>query len=231
MMKRKRYLLILLLLSLFFTQSCSSIKKVWESITMERPKHSADKRQGEIGYPGVKTTTEQTSEENSSGITGFAGILKSTITGDEKWEDPIGMQAGVIYPFYKINEYMTLRAEGNISMQGAKWEEDDIKGRTNLLYINAPVVFRYQTVLGIYGEAGLQPGFLISARKYEGTIDNYMTRMRKFDFSVPIGIGYEFRSNFGVGLRLIPGISDITRYAVDKDRNFVMTLRGTYTFR
>jgi len=160
------------------------------------------------------------------------GLQKCSITGSDSWKDPIGFHAGVIIPVANLNEMIGFRAEANLSAQGARWEEFDLKGRTNLLYINVPLVLRYQTENGFFGEAGVQPGFLLSAKdKYEGKTDNYIDHMNKFDLSIPLGIGYEFENNFGVCLRVIPGINDITKDEDDLDRNLVFALRGTYTFR
>jgi hypothetical protein len=96
--------------------------------------------------------------------------------------------------------------------------------------LNFPFIARYQTESGFFGEAGLQPGILLSAKdKYdEGGGDNYMDHMNKFDLSIPIGIGYEFKNNFGIAFRVIPGVNDITSDADETDRNLVFALRGTY---
>ncbi|NLA48418.1 MAG: PorT family protein [Bacteroidales bacterium] len=218
-MKRNSFLFLISLLILCSGQSCVTVKNIRENI---------DK------FPGILRAGNKSSsgdpQENTGSVTGFSGIVKHTIYGSEKWEDPVGVQAGIIYPFYRINEFIDLRIEVNISMQGAKWEESGIRGRTNLLYINTPVVARYKTDFGLYAEGGLQSGFLISARKYEGTVENYMKNMRLPDLGIPVGIGYEFRNNFGIDIRIITGFTDITRYSPAYDRNFVMALRGTYIF-
>jgi len=160
------------------------------------------------------------------------GIQKSSISGGESWRDPIGIQAGAILPVANIGESMSFRIEANFSMQGAKWEEFELKGRTNLLYINVPVVVRYQTESGFFGEVGVQPGLLLSAKdKFEETTEDFIDQMNRFDLSIPVGIGYEFENNFGIGLRVLPGINDITKDNDEKDRNFVIALRGTYTFK
>jgi hypothetical protein len=157
------------------------------------------------------------------------GLLKSSITGSESWQDPIGLQVGAIVPVANINEMISFRAEANLSMQGARWQEYELSGRTNLLYINVPLVVRYQTESGFFGEAGLQPGLLLSAKdKYEGTTETYMDHMNALDLSIPLGVGFEFKNNFGVGFRIIPGISDITKDKDYADRNLVFALRGTY---
>ena len=157
------------------------------------------------------------------------GLLKTSIIGSESWQDPIGLQVGAIVPVANINDMLSFRAEANLSMQGAKWEEYSLSGRTNLLYINIPLVIRYQTESGFFGEAGLQPGLLISAKdKYEDVTESYMDHMNALDISIPLGVGYEFKNNFGIGFRVIPGINDITKDEDDTDRNLVFALRGTY---
>jgi len=160
------------------------------------------------------------------------GVSKSSITGGEIWKDPIGFQVGASKPVLKFRENLSLIAEANFSMQGAKWVEEyfDLEGRLNLLYLNFPVVVRYQTEGGFFAEAGLQPGFLLSAKdKYEDISEDYKDYMNIFDFSIPIGIGYRINEKFGIGFRFIPGITDITEDEDEADRNLVFALRGTYT--
>jgi hypothetical protein len=167
----------------------------------------------------------------------MASIQKSSIVGEsDSWKDPVGFQAGANMPVVNISEAMSGIAEVNLSLQGAGWEEEigggTLKGRVNLLYANIPLVVRYQTQSGFFGEAGIQPGFLLSAKdKYSGNSDNYKPYVNTFDFSIPFGVGYEFQNGFGVGLRVIPGLTNINKEDDAKDRNFVVALRGTYTFK
>lgn len=75
---------------------------------------------------------------------------------------------------------------------------------------------------------------MLSAKdKYDGDSYDYREWIKTFDLGIPLGVGYEFPNNFGVGLRVIPGITNINAgdYASYKDRNFVVALRGTYTFQ
>lgn len=194
----------------------------------------------ELNAADASTSAQQTTEQrqpaqNSPGsgelVSFVLGAQKASIFGGESWKDPIGTQIGANLPVLKINKSVSLRVEANISMQGAKWEEFALKGRTNLLYFNAPLVVRYQIESGFFGEAGLQPGFLLRAKdKYEGTTDDYMDHMNRFDLSIPLEVGYMFKNSVGVGLRVIPGLNDITKDEEEKDRNFVVALRGIYTF-
>ena len=167
-MVRKNIILVLSIISILVSQSCATINNIWSDVKGLPSKfHQTD--QYEVGYPGVPTIMVPDTSKNTS-ITGFVSITKHTVYGNDKWYDPVGLQAGVIYPFYRINDKIDLRAEANLSMQGAKWEGTDTKGRTNLLYINAPVVARYQFDFGFFAEAGIQPGFLVSAKNMKGRL-------------------------------------------------------------
>lgn len=184
-----------------------------------------------LGHPAAGQTTKP--------VFGVAvGIQKTSIVGEsDSWKDPVGAQAGVfVDPIGEFVPSLSVRVEANISMQGAKWEDDWgeglISGKTTLLYANLPVVVRYQHESGFFGEAGIQPGLLLSAKdKYEGVTYDYKEWMNSFDFGIPLGAGYEMPNNIGIGARVIIGVSNINKGDdVYKDHNLVFALRGTYTF-
>ena len=121
-------------------------------------------------------------------------------------------------------------------MQGARWEDDwgegPTKGTTRLVYLNIPLTGRYTFENGFYVEAGVQPGFRLSAKdKYDGDSYDIKDLIKPFDFSIPLGIGYYFPNNFGVNLRVIPGVTNVNQGEWDNysDRNFVVVLRAFYT--
>jgi len=168
------------------------------------------------------------------------GPVHSRITGDsDSWSGAFGVQGGVAahIPF-NCDFPLAMWAEVNASMQGAGWEDDWgeglTKGVTRLWYLNVPLTARYQFGQGFYGEVGLQPGFLLSARdNWEGESDDWKEYFKTFDLGIPLGVGYDFPNNFGINLRVIPGIINVnsSEYSDEyKNRNFVVALRGTYTF-
>ena len=171
-------------------------------------------------------------------LSGEVSVGKSSIYGEsDSWRDPVGFQVGVVAPITKFNESVSLRGELNLSAQGAAWEESisggtTISGKVSLLYIEAPFVARYMTKSGFFGEAGLQPGILLSAKdKYSGHSDNYKEFVNTFDLGIPLGAGYEFKNNIGIGIRVIPGITNINKEDSAKDRNLLALVRATYTFK
>jgi hypothetical protein len=167
----------------------------------------------------------------------MGGVHSRIVGQSDSWSGAFGLQAGAgFYIPYNTQQPLSSFAEINFSMQGANWEEDWgeglTKGITRLWYVNFPLMTRYQFGNGFYAEAGLQPGILLSANdKYGDFSYSYKEYIKTFDLSLPLGVVYEFPNNFGIGLRFIPGLTNINagEYQDYKDRNFVAVLRGTYT--
>ena len=166
-----------------------------------------------------------------------AGPLYSTIMGDsDSYNGTIGAQAGVIVNVLNLSQALRVLAELNVSLQGAGWDEGEYKGRTNLLYANVPLVLRYQSESGFYGEAGIQPGLLLSAKdKEDGDSWDIKDYISNLDISIPLGAGYIFENNLGVGIRVIPGLMNVNSDDGDwsewTDHNFVVAFRVIYTFK
>jgi len=170
----------------------------------------------------------------------FSGVHSRLVGDADSWTGAFGFQGGVeAHIPFNCNIPLTTWAGFNVSMQGAGWEEDWgeglIKGTTRLWYLNLPLTTRYQFGQNFYGEIGLQPGFLLSAKdNYDGESDDWGDYFKTFDLGIPLGVAYDFPNNFGVGLRVTPGVLNInaSEYADDyNNRNFTVALRGTYTFK
>ena len=200
-------------------------------------------------------------EENSQKLCDCnAGVNSSSITGekDDSYDSPLlGAHAGFSFTLIdftpataqKDNDVysdfpnlfrmaskktggFSIRPGISYSQQGSKYTDAGLKGHVRLSYINLPIMLRYKSFSGFFAEAGIQPGLLISARdKYEDNNDDYKDHMNSFDFGAPVGIGYEFKSGFGIGVRVIPGIANIDKLQdgdTDKNRNFVAGFRLFY---
>ncbi len=170
----------------------------------------------------------------------LAGVHSRIVGNSDSWSGAFGVQGGVeAYLPFNCNIPLTTWAGTNVSMQGARWEDDWgeglVEGTTRLWYLNFPLTTRYMFGNSFYGEIGLQPGFLLSAKdNYSGESVDWKEYVKTFDLGIPLGVGYDFPNNFGVGLRVTPGVININAgdYADEyKDRNFVVALRGTYTFK
>ena len=166
------------------------------------------------------------------------GLVNSHIVGEsDSWGPAFGAQLGVAAELpFNCDFPLTAWAGINISMQGASWEEDWgeglTKGTTRTWNLNIPLTARYPFGNGFYAEAGIQPGFMLSAKdRYDGDAYDVKDWFKTFDLGIPLGVGVIFENNFGVNLRVVPGVTNINggEYEDLKDRNLVVVLSGTYT--
>ncbi|MBL0355838.1 MAG: outer membrane beta-barrel protein [Chitinophagaceae bacterium] len=92
----------------------------------------------------------------------FAGVTGSTIGGaSDSYEGILpGYQAGAMFVYdIGVPGHYLLSGETNITSCGSKYKDDYVSGKVVLTYINLPMMVRYKTNGGLYGEVGLQPGF------------------------------------------------------------------------
>lgn len=130
----------------------------------------------------------------------------------------------------KFNEKWALQPEVLYSTQGTNVdvnyfddEEGSIDYKTNLSYINVPVMVKFYPIPKLFVEAGPQVGFLMSAKeKYDDDVfisddsdemddeidvkDYY----KSIDFGFNIGAGYEFTDMIYANLRYNIGLTDIS---------------------
>lgn len=193
----------------------------------------------------VKAQDDQKSKKSALQFAVVAGINLSGIHGESEMYSGslLGGQIGVMMNVMELSEKLALRAELNFSMQGGKYEFSYgsyfSSGKDRLNYINLPIIARYKRSGGFFAEAGVQPGFLLSAKdNYEddgesGSID-IKKYLNKFDLGIVLGAGFEFKNKIGVGIRVVPGLTNINKkdpdYQAIKDRNFVASLRASYSF-
>jgi hypothetical protein len=77
----------------------------------------------------------------------------------------------------------------------------------HLHYISVPVLFNYYFADGrLRFEGGPEPGYLISARTKDGTVDDFFSNV--FDLSIDFGVAYNF-TKFTLGMRSNYGLFDI----------------------
>lgn len=167
----------------------------------------------------------------SFGIVG--GGTASSITGDDFNKNKlIGWQAGVLM-FLDCGspDHFVFGAEANISSEGSKYDHVAFSGKVVLTYLNIPMVAQLRDPLGFYAEAGVQPGFLLSAKdKYNGNTDDVKDNINGFDFGIPVGIGYIYKRKVGINARYTFGVSDMNNAENAKDHNHVWALRLFYVF-
>ena len=147
----------------------------------------------------------------------MVGIDLSTITNDDN-KMKVGLAAGVEGE-YGITETFGVSAGILFAMQGAK--DKDIKDwKMNTTYLNIPILANAYLFKGFAVKVGIQPGFLLSAKeKYtENNVSvevDAKSVMNKVDFTIPIGISYEYQS-FVIDARYNWGLTKVYK---DDNRN------------
>ena len=137
--------------------------------------------QNEVGQITLKPTVGL----NLANITNNDGKIK------------VGVAAGVEAE-YGITETFGITGGVLYSMEGCK-NKDNSDFKTNLDYINIPILANAYLFKGFAVKVGVQPGFLVNAKEkysrggisFDGDIKD---ACNKVDLSIPIGVSYEYAS-------------------------------------
>lgn len=144
------------------------------------------------------------------------GINVSTITnGGSLTENKVGFVGG-LEGEYQVNNLLSLSAAAIYSQQGYKCDHkiDFVDDKVGINYINVPIMANFYVVEGLALKAGVQPGFVVSD-------DTEIAE--SFDFSVPVGISYEY-ANFQLDARYNIGCTKVFKGTDEKNSVFQVTL-------
>ena len=139
----------------------------------------------------------------------MAGMTLANITNiDGKIK--VGLAAGVEAE-YGITETFGVSGGVLYSMEGSK-NKDNSDLKTNLDYINVPILANAYLFKGFAVKVGVQPGFLVRAKeKYSNggnSIDgDIKDACNKVQLSIPIGLSYEY-ANFVLDARYNWGLTN-----------------------
>lgn len=137
------------------------------------------------------------------------GLNCTSITGDNDAKYKAGFVGGVEAE-YHISPLVGISGGLLYSMQGAKVKDTDAKMKMD--YLNIPILANVYVAPGLALKAGIQPAFNLSNKvSVDGVTVDYDkyapngAEVKSFDFSVPVGISYEYmnvcldaRYNIGV---------------------------------
>jgi hypothetical protein len=145
-----------------------------------------------------------------------------------------GLSAGAEL-WYQFHYSLALSAGLIESNQGTKTEDINLESTNNAKetysysvntqVLNIPLLLHVFVAPGLSFEAGVQPGFLLSAKSKEnGEKNDVKSLMKTFDLSIPIGISYEYM-NLQLDLRYNHGLTSLGDF-FDKghNRSIVLTL-------
>jgi hypothetical protein len=163
---------------------------------------------------------------------------------------------------YQFAKKFSVAAGLNYTTQGCGWKDIDyfdggakikIKDQSDILgYIKIPIVANYYIFKGFAVKAGVQFGFMVSSKffahgeadydlfgdgvKREVDLYGYVDmkdQYKKFDFSIPVGVSYQFKVPIVIDARYQIGLTKLNKYSYDgiKDsKNSVFTLTVGYKF-
>lgn len=147
------------------------------------------------------------------------GINGANITDADNSDSRIGLVLGGEFE-YRVSPIFSLSAGALYSMQGCKGTAEDDDGNTGdvslkLDYINVPILANVYVAKGLAVKLGIQPGFNVRHKATASVsgvnVTTNLPGIKSVDFSIPIGVSYEFnrfvidgRYNLGV-TKLIDG--------------------------
>ena len=146
-----------------------------------------------------------------------------TVGGKVENKKRVGFTAGLEGEIYATN-WLGIALGLNYAQQG--WKFGDVKCKYD--YLNVPLVADFYVARGLALKTGVQLGFLMNA-KWDDL--NVKDDCNKTNFSIPIGISYEF-SNVVLDLRYNVALSKVNKNATDnyKYRSDLVQITIGYTF-
>ena len=130
----------------------------------------------------------------------FKAGLIAGIFIDEKISKILSIQPGLFYS-----------EEGNMQKDGSGNEQT-----YKLNYLNLPVVLKYNSSFGFFGEAGFQAGYLLTSK--QKTVISGISKettssqgLNDFVYSSVIGCGWKFKNGFGINARSQWGFTPLSK--------------------
>lgn len=153
------------------------------------------------------------------------GINIANITDADDSDPRVGFVGGVEGE-YQATDIFSVTAGVLYSMQGAKETYEGVKTTAKLDYINIPILANVYVVKGLAVKLGVQPAFNVNSefkvkhggQSIEGDVDS-----KSFDFSIPVGISYEYK-NVQLDARYNWGLTKVFDDSDSKNSVFQITL-------
>ncbi len=196
-----------------------------------------------IALMAMSVTVQAQHEEGEFTIQPRLGITISNLTDGDKWKT--NFTAGVEFEKFLTDEFsfsggLLFTNQGSIYNSLNEKTGSNEKLTMSLYYGAIPLMANYYILPGLALKAGIQPAFRLKARVEQGgdkiDLDKFTNliygndvKINKFDFSIPIGLSYEFKgvtldARYNIGLTKLISSGDAVRNSV-----FVFTLGYKFT--
>ncbi len=170
---------------------------------------------------------------------GIKGGLNVNIQGGWLGEDRslLAFHGGT-YIHYFISKSLAIQSEVLISQKGETWDEEIMKGKYRLTYVDVPVLLRFHPTPNnpfFNIQAGPQFGYLVRAmniqvNEIEDEKGKYDIKDRYKDFDFGLAVGFELNFSFRVNftLRYIHGLLIVSDFYGYDFKNYVLQLSAGY---
>lgn len=176
----------------------------------------------------------------------LANLSDTKEVNDEKGQLKLGFAVGVEAE-YGLSEKFSVAAGLLYSMQGCDFGEYKVsagdatlagwdKNQRNLAYLNIPIVANFYFAKGWAIKAGVQPGFLLSAKAkvdgigaQESFNNDIKDQCKTFDLSIPLGISYEYEK-IVFDARYNLGVTKVNKDGDNSSKNGVIQFTVGYKF-
>ncbi len=116
-----------------------------------------------------------------------------------------GLNLGVDAEYYTSLHWLSVSAGLLYTQQGWEFKNAFVE---KIDYLNIPILANFYVTKGLSLSIGLQPGFLLSAKHDDEDVKDYV---ESFNFSMPIGIAYEFENGITIDARWNTGWSTVNK--------------------
>ena len=131
-----------------------------------------------------------------------------------------------------LSKEFAVQPELLFSGQGYKQTKSDVVYKTNLNYVQLPILLQYLIGTGFRIETGPQFGALLSAKYKAGDVSvDVKDHYKKIDAAWVFGAGYLTSSGFGIDARYNLGLSKINNDNDPKISNRVFAVGVFYQFK
>ena len=178
-------------------------------------------------------------------ITGLddANVVSSYIGSKKESQVNVGATIGGEVEYQATDRFSVAAGVGYI-MQGKQWDDFNVGPvevrdfKLEMGYVNVPVVANYYIFKGLAVKAGVQFAFLTNAKlkatEKEGGRESKESldikdQCNTFDFSIPVGVSYEFDNHIVIDARYNIGITDALKGGSNHNSVFLATVG--YKFR
>ncbi len=157
------------------------------------------------------------------------GLNIATLTDIDNSKSRVDF-AGGLEAEYQATDIFSLSAGLIYSRQGFKMDDTKIAGFTvkgdswSPSYLNIPVLANVYVVKGLAVKFGVQPGFMVDK-------DDAGDAVKTFDFSIPVGLSYEFPTvPVVLDARYNWGVTKVIDAGDDSPKNSVFQITLGYKF-